>query len=96
MVRRASARLAARLRRSAGGMPATTACTGSCSTGVGCKHPVIVRRVQLRVTSDRLMCLLLLHVGAQYSAGAYTSARVELRSVDGLAPHPVPARGNHD
>ena len=55
MVRQASARLAARLRRSAGGMPAST---GSCSTGVGCKHPVIVRRVQLRVTSNRLVCLL--------------------------------------
>ena len=24
------------------------------------------------------------------SAGAYTSARAEVRSVDGLAPHPVP------
>ena len=68
-------------------MPAST---GSCSTGVGCKHPVIVRRVQLRLTSDRLVCLLLLHVGAQYSAGAYTSARAEVRSVDGLAPHPIP------
>ena len=26
----------------------------------------------------------------QYSAGAYTSARAEVRNVDGLAPHPVP------
>ena len=41
MVQRASAKRAARLRRSAGVMPAST---GSCSTGVGCtccKHPVI-------------------------------------------------------
>ena len=36
------------------------------------------------------MCLLLLHVKTKYSAGAYTSAMVEVRSVDGLAPHPVP------
>ena len=86
MPRRASARLAARLRSSAGGMSAST---GSFSTGVGCKHPVIVRRVQLRLTSNRLVCLLLLHVGAQYSAGAYTSARAEVRSVDGLAPSTV-------
>ena len=63
MARRARARLAARLRSSAGGMPAST---GSCSTGVGCKHPVIIRRGQLRLTSSRLVCLLLLHVGVQY------------------------------
>ena len=63
MAQQASARLTARLRSSAGGMPAST---GNCSTGVGCKHPVIVRRVQLRLTSNRLVCLLLLHVGAQY------------------------------
>ena len=80
MARRASVRLAARLLSSAGGMPAST----------GCKHPVIVRRMQFRLTSNRPVCLLLLHVGAQYSAGGYTSARAEVRSVDGLAPHPVP------
>ena len=68
-------------------MPAST---GSYSTGVGCKHPVIVRRVQSRLTSNRLVCQLLFHVGAQYSGGAYTSDRAEVRSVDGLAPHPVP------
>ena len=51
MARRASARLAASLRSSAGAIPAST---GSCSTGVGWKHPVIVRRVQLRLTSNRL------------------------------------------
>ena len=87
MARRASVRLAARLRSSAGGMPAST---GSCSTGVGCRHPVIIRRVQFWLTSNKLVCLLLLHVGAQYSEGAYTSARAEVLSVDGLAPHPVP------
>ena len=57
---------------------------------LGCKQPVIIRRVQFRLTSNKLVCLFLLHVGAQYSAGAYTSARAEGRSVDGLAPHPVP------
>ena len=81
IARRISARLAARLRSSAGGMPAST---GSCSTGVGCKNPVIIRRMQLRLTSNRLVCLLLLHVGGQYSAGAYTSARAEVRSAGGL------------
>ena len=35
----------------------------ACSTGRGCKHPVSVQRVQLRLTSNRLICLLLLHVG---------------------------------
>ena len=89
MIRQAKARLAARLRSSAGGMPAST---GSCSTGVGCKNSVIARRVQLRLTSSGLVCLLLLHVGAHYSAGAYTTASAEVRSVDGLAPHPVPTR----
>ena len=50
------------------------------------KHPVIIRRVQLRLTSNRLVCLLLLHVGAQYSASANTGARAEVWNVDGLAP----------
>ena len=63
MAQRDNARLAARLRSSAGGMLASTCI---CSTGVGCKHPGIIRRVQLRLTSNRLVCLLLLHVGAQY------------------------------
>ena len=49
-----------------------------------------MRKVQLRLTFRRLVSLLLLHVGAQYSAGAYTSARAEVQSVDGLPPHPVP------
>ena len=87
MAQRASATFAACLQSSAGVMPAST---GSCSTGVDCKHPVITRRVQLRLTSNRLVCLLLLHVGAQYSTSAYTDVRAEVRSVEGLAPHPVP------
>ena len=74
MARRASARLAAHLRSSAGGM---TESTRSYSIGVGCKHPVIIRRAQ-----SKLVCLLLLQIGAQYSAGAYSSARAEVRSVN--------------
>ena len=66
MARRASARLVARLGYSAGGMPAST---GSRSTGVSCKNSVI-QGVQLRLTSNRLVCLLVIHFGAQYSAGA--------------------------
>ena len=84
MARRVSARLAARLRSSADGIPAST---GSCSTGVGCKHAVIIRRVQFRPTSNNLVCLLLLNIGAQYSVGAYTSVRAEVRGVNGLALH---------
>ena len=49
MAKRASARLAARLRSSADGMPAST---GSCPTGEGCKHPVIIIR---GLTSNRLL-----------------------------------------
>ena len=86
MAWRARARLAAFLRSSAGGMPSST---GSCSIGVGCKHPVIIRSLQLRLTSSRLVCLPLLHAGAQHSAGAYKSARAEVRSADGPATHPV-------
>ena len=50
MARRGRAKLAARLRSSADGMPASTQ---NCSTGVGCKYPVIVRKVQFRLTSVR-------------------------------------------
>ena len=85
--RRARARPAARPQSSAGEMPAST---GSCPTGVGRKHPVIIRRVQSRLTSSRLACLPLLHATAQHSAGAYTSTRAEAQSADGLAPHPEP------
>ena len=51
---------------------------------------MIVRKVQFRLTSSRMVCLLLLYAGEQHSAGAYTSARAEVRSVDGLPPNPVP------
>ena len=60
MAGQASASLAARLRSSANGMPAST---GSCPTGEGCKHPVIIRR---GLTSNRLVCLFLPQIGAQY------------------------------
>ena len=84
MAQWASARDAASLQSSDGGILKSTG-----STGVGFKHPVIIRRVQLMLTSNGLVCLLLLQVGAQYSFSAYTSAGAEVRNVDGLAPHPV-------
>ena len=68
IARRAIARFAARLRCSAGGMLATK---GSCLTGEVGKRPVIIRRVQLRLTSKRLVCLLLLHVGSIHSRCIY-------------------------
>ena len=49
-----------------------------------------MRKVQFRLTSSRLLCLLLLQAGEQYSAGAYTNARAEVRSVDGLPPNHIP------
>ena len=59
---------------------------------VGRKHPVMVRRAALRLTSTSRVWALLHHTGAQYSAGAYTSARVDVLNVGVLAPQLVPAR----
>ena len=52
----------------------------------------MVRRAALRLTSTSLVWALLHHTGAQYSAGAYTSARVDVLNVGVLAPQLVPAR----
>ena len=52
----------------------------------------MVRREALRPTSTRRVWLLLHHTAAQYSAGAYTSARVDVLNVGVLAPQLVPAR----
>ena len=49
-----------------------------------------MRKVQFRLASSRLLCLLLVHAWEQYSAGAYTSARAEVRNVDGIPPNHVP------
>ena len=49
-------------------------------------------RGMLRPTSTRRVWVLLHQTGAQHCAGAYTSAVVEVFSVNELAPHPVPAR----
>ena len=69
-----------------------SASTGSCSTWVGRKNPVMVRMAALRLTSTSRVWALLHHTGAQYSAGAYTSARVDVLNVGALAPQLVPAR----
>ena len=87
--RRPNTRVAAS-RLKAGG--AISASTGSCSTWVGRKHPVMVPRAALRLTSTSRVWALLHHTGAQYSAGAYTSARVDVLNVGVLAPQLVPAR----
>ena len=63
--------------------------TGSSCTGVGCRHPVMVRKVLFRLTSTSRVYLFLFQTGAQHSASAYSRARAE---VDVLAPHPVPAK----
>ena len=87
--RRPNTRVAvARLK--AGG--AISASIGSCSTWVGRIHPVMVRRAALRLTSTSRVWALLHHTGAQYSAGAYTSAIVDVLNVGVLAPKLVPAR----
>ena len=87
--RRPSTRVAAS-RLKAGG--AISANTGSWSTWVGRKHPVMVRRAALRLTSTRRVWVLLHYTGAQHSAGAYTSARMDVLNIGVLAPQLVPAR----
>ena len=52
----------------------------------------MVRMAALRLTSTSRVWALLHHTGAQYSAGAYTSARVDVLNVGVLAPQLVPAR----
>ena len=59
---------------------------------VGRKHSVMVRRAALRLTSTRRVWVLLHHTGAHYSADTYTSARVDVLSVDILAPQFISAR----
>ena len=54
-------------RSSAGWMPDRI---GRNSVGVGRRHPVTMRMASLRHLSIRRVCMLLHHVGAQYSAGA--------------------------
>ena len=50
------------------------------------KHPVMVRRAALRLTSTRRVCALLHHTGARYSAGAYTSSSVDVFNAGVLVP----------
>ena len=76
-------------RRSSGGW--ISAKTGRQSTGVGRRHPVTVRIASFRHVSTKWVWALLHHTGAQYSAGANTSARAAMRRVEAFAPHFVPA-----
>ena len=50
------------------------------------------RMAVLKSTSTRRVWVFLLQTGAQYSAGAYTSAIVDVLSVYALVPHLGPAR----
>ena len=77
------------LRRLGGGIPAST---GRHSVGMGWRHPVMIRMVSLRVTSNFLVCLLRDQAGATYSAALYATAKALMRSVDVFAPHKVRAK----
>ena len=77
------------LRRLGGGIPANT---GRHSVGVGWRHPVMMRIVSLRATSNFLVCLLRHQAGTAYSAALYATAKALMQSVDVLAPHEVPAK----
>ena len=77
------------LSRLGGGIPAST---GRHSIGVGWRHPVMIRIVSLRATSNFLVCLLRHQAGAAYSAALYAKVRALMRSVDVFESHEVPAR----
>ena len=85
----ARTRVAASRRRPAGAIPART---GKAATGVGFRHPVMIRRALFIATSTLLACGLLHQTGAQYSAAEKTRAWVDIRSVLAEAPQVVPAR----
>ena len=68
------------------------AMTGSWSTGVARKQPVIVQRQLFIGTSTSRVCALGHHEAAQCSAGAHTNARAVVRSTLVLAPQVVPAK----
>ena len=72
-----------------GWIPATT---GSWSTGVARKQPVIVQRQLFIGTSMSHVCALRHHEKAQYMAGVYTNARAVAHSTLVLAPQVVPVK----
>ena len=75
--------LSSTIRRLGGGIPAST---GKHPVGVGWRHPVLIRMVSLRATSNFLICLLRHQAGATYSAALYATAKALMRSVDVFAP----------
>ena len=77
------------LRRLGGGIPAST---GRHLVGVGWRHPVMIRMVSFRATSNFLVCLLCHQVGTARSAALYATAKALMRSVDVFAHHEVPTK----
>jgi len=73
---------------SAGWMPARI---GRVSAGVGCRHPVTIRKASLMAGSMRRVWALRHQTGAQYSAVECSKARVAIRNVVAPAPQPEPA-----
>ena len=64
---------------------------GRLLTGVAVSVPLISLIASLRTASTLCTWVLWLHAGAAYSAVEKARARVEVRRVVKLAPHPVPA-----
>ena len=75
-------------RSSAGWMPAKI---GRLSAGVGCRHPVTIRKASLMVGSMRRVWALRHQTGGQYSAVEWTRARVAICRVVAPSPQPEPA-----
>ena len=65
---------------------------GSISVGVYIIHPVMVRSVECRTVSNLLVWLLRPQAWQHYSAGANSSAIVDVLRVIKSAPQIVPAR----
>ena len=77
------------LHRLGGGIPART---GRHLVGVGWRHPVMIRMVLLRATSNFLVCLLRHKAGAVYPAALHAITKVLMQSVHVFAPDEVPAK----
>jgi len=88
MARRPWASVAPLRRNSAGWMPARI---GMLSAGVGCRHPVTIRKASLMAGSMKRAWALRHQTGAQYSALEWTRARVAVRNIVAPAPQPEPA-----
>ena len=56
-------------------------------TLVGFWHPVMMRQVSFNAGPNFLACFECPHTGHAYSATENTNARLDVRKVDGWAPH---------